>query len=94
MAISGHHGNEESKAYSSDKNAKKNKGISKTYLDKKDKDPMDMESMQRVIKQFTNEIIYFKKNKGKGNKPFNPFFKKKTNTDSTPQIPPTSYINL
>ena len=53
---------------------------------------MDMESMQRVIKQFTNEIIDLNHNKGEGKKPFKPFLKKKTN--STPQIPPTSGINL
>ena len=51
-----------------------------------------MESIKRVIKQLTNVIIYFKKNKGEGNKPFKPFLKNKTN--STPQIPPTSGINL
>lgn len=39
-----------------------------------------------------NEIIDLKKNKGEGEKPFKPFLKKKT--DSTPQIPPTSGINL
>ena len=44
------------------------------------------------MKQFTNEIIDLKKNKGEGKKPFKPFLKKKTN--STPQIPPTSGINL
>ena len=49
---------------------------------------MDMESMQRVIKQLTNEIIDLKKNKGEVKKPFKPFLEKKI--DSTPQIPPTS----
>ena len=29
-----------------------------------------MESMQRVIKKLTNEIIDLKKNKGEGKKPF------------------------
>ena len=48
---------------------------------------MDMESMQRVVKHLTNEIIDLKKNKGEGKKPFKPFMKKKT--DSAPQIPPT-----
>ena len=55
---------------------------------------MDMESMQRIIKQLTNEIIDLKKNKGEGNKPLQPFLKKKTNMDSSPQIPPSSGINL
>ena len=50
---------------------------------------MDMESMQRVIKQLTNEITDLKKNKGEGKKPF---MKKRTN--SSPQIPPTKGINL
>ena len=48
--------------------------------------------MQRVIKQLDNEIIDLKKNMGEGKKPFKPFLKKKT--DSAPQIPPTSGINL
>ena len=60
--------------------------------EKKDKDPMDMENMQRVIKQFTNHIIDLKKNKGEGKKPFKPFMKKRTNY--APQIPPTSGINI
>ena len=55
---------------------------------------MDMEKMQRIIKKLTNEIIDLKKNKGEGKKPFKPFLKNKTNTDSTHQIPPTSGINL
>lgn len=58
----------------------------------KDKEPMDMESMQRVIKQLANEIIDLKRNKGEGKKPFKPFLKKRT--DFAPQIPPTSGINL
>ena len=53
---------------------------------------MDMESMQRLIKKLTNDIIDLKNNKGEGTKPFKPFLKKKT--DSTPQIPVTSGINL
>ena len=53
---------------------------------------MYMESMQRVIKQLTNEIIDLKKSKGEGKKPFKPFLKNKIH--STPQIPPTSRINL
>ena len=51
-----------------------------------------MESMQRVIKQLTNEIIYLEKNKGEGKKPLKPFMKKRT--DSAPQIPPTLGINI
>ena len=42
---------------------------------------MDMASMQIVIKQITNDIIDLKKNKGEGNKHFNPFMKKRTNSD-------------
>ena len=86
VAISSHQGNKESKISSLDKNTKKNNEISKSELDKKDKDPTDMESMQRIIKQLTNEIIDLKNNKGEGNKPFKPFLKKKTNTNSPPQI--------
>ena len=51
-----------------------------------------MESMQRVIKHLTNEIIDLKKNKGEGNKSFKPFMKKRTNT--SPQLPPTLGINI
>ena len=51
-----------------------------------------MESMQRIIKQITNDIIDLKKNKGEGKRPFNPFMKKITNF--VPQIPPTSGINI
>jgi hypothetical protein len=53
-----------------------------------------MESMQRIIKKLTNEIFDLNKNKGDGKKPFNPFLKNKTNTNSTPPIPPTSTIHL
>ena len=35
----------------------------------KDKDLMDMESMQRIIKQLMNEIIDLKMNKGEGRNP-------------------------
>ena len=53
-----------------------------------------MEIMQRVIKQLTNEIIDLNKKKGEGKKPFKPLFKKKTNMDTPPLIPPTLGINL
>ena len=53
-----------------------------------------MESMQRIIKQLTNEIIDLKKSQGEGKKPFNPFLKKKTNTNTSPQFHPTSGTNL
>ena len=51
-----------------------------------------MASMKRVIKQLTNDIIDLNKNKGEGNKPFNQFMKKRT--DSASQIPPISGINI
>jgi hypothetical protein len=51
-----------------------------------------MESMQRVLKQITNELIDLKKRKGEGKKPFKPFMKKRTY--STPPIPSTSGINI
>ena len=51
-----------------------------------------MESMQRVIKQLTNDIIDLKKNKGGGKKPFKPFMKKRTYY--APQIPPILGINV
>ena len=51
-----------------------------------------MESMQRVLKQITNELIDLNKSKGEGKKPFKPFMK--NTTDSTPPIPPTSGINI
>ena len=62
--------------------------------DKNDKESIDMDSMQRMIKQLTNEIIDLKKSKGEGKKPFKPFIKKRTNIDTPPQIPPSLGINL
>jgi hypothetical protein len=56
-------------------------------MEKKDKEPTDMASMQRVLKQIMNELIDLKKSKGEGKKPFKPFMKKRT--DSAPPIPPT-----
>ena len=44
----------------------------------------------RVIFQLQNEIMNLKRNKGEWKKPF----KKKTNKNTSPQIPPTSGINL
>ena len=91
-SISSQLGNEENKPSSLEKNIKKNKGILRIDTEKKDKEPTDMESMQRVIKQLTNDIIDLKKNKGEGKKPFKPFMNKRT--DFVPQIPPTSGINI
>lgn len=91
-SISSHQGNEESKPSSLEKSIKKKKGISKLDSEKKDKEPTDMESIQRVIKNLTNEIIDLKKNKGEGKKTFKPFLKKRAYC--SPQIPPTSGINL
>ena len=51
-----------------------------------------MESMQRVIKKLTNDIIDIKKNKGEGKKLFKSFMKKRTY--SAPQIPLISGINV
>ena len=77
-----HQGNEESKASSSEKSLKNNKGISKTDSKNKDKESTYMEIMHRIIKKITNEIIDLNKNKGEGMKPFKAFLKKKI--DSTP----------
>jgi hypothetical protein len=63
-AISNNPGNGENKASTSKKNGKKNKGTSKIDLEKQEKELTDMDSMQRMIKQLKNEIIYLKKNKG------------------------------
>ena len=93
-SISSHLRNEENKASTSERNGKKGQTISKSEANKKDKDPTDMESMQQMIKQLTNEIIYINKNKGEEKKPFKPLFKKKINTDTPPPIPPTLGINL
>ena len=84
-------GNEENKTSSSEKTTKK-KGILKTDIEKKDKEPTDMASIQRVLKQITNELIDLKKIKGEGKKPFKPFMKKRI--DFAPPIPPTSGINI
>ena len=91
-SISSHEGNKENKHSLSEKIIKKKKGISKLDLEKKEKDPTNMENMHRVIKQLTNEIIDLKKNKGEGKKPFKPLFNKRTH--SSPQIPLTLGINL
>ena len=91
-SISIHQGNEENKPSSSKKNTKKSKGILRTDTEKKDKEPTDMASMQRVIKQLTNGLIDPKKNKGEVKKPFKPFIKKRI--DYVPQLPPTSGINI
>ena len=68
-SISSHQGNEENKTSSSEKITKKIKGILRTDTKKTDKEPTDMASMQRVIKQLTNDIIYLKKYKGGGRNP-------------------------
>ena len=62
-SIASSQGNEENKPFSSEKTIKK-KGILKIDTEKKDKEPTDMESMQRVLKQITNELIDIKKSKG------------------------------
>ena len=72
--ISIHLGNEENKASTSGRNWNKGKWISKSKSDKKDKDPIDMESMQQMIKHLMNEIIDLKKRKVDGKKPFKPLF--------------------
>ena len=74
-SISSSQGNEQNK-FSSSKKPIKKKGILKTDTEKKDKEPTDMASMQRVLKQITNELIDLKKSKGEGKKPFKPFMKK------------------
>lgn len=61
-------------------------------LEKKEKEPTNMESMQRVIKHIINDIIDLKKNKGDGKKPFKPFMKKRN--DYVSQILPTLGINI
>ena len=91
-SIFSHQGNEENKPSSSEKNTKKNKGIIRTDTEKKDKEPTDMESMQRVMKQLMNNIIDLNKNKGEGNKPFKPFMKKRI--DYAPQTPLILGINI
>ena len=90
-SISSSQGNEENKPSSSEKNTKK-KGILIMDTEKKDKEPSDMESMQRVLKQITNELIDLKKSKGEGKKPFKPFMNKRTNFVT--QLPPTSGMNI
>jgi hypothetical protein len=90
-SIASSQGNEENKPSLSEKPIEK-KGILKIDTEKNDQEPTDMASMQRVLKQITNELIDLKKNKGEGKKPFKPFMKKRI--DSTPPIPPTLGINI
>jgi hypothetical protein len=70
-SIASFQGNEENKPSSSEKPIKK-KGILKTDTEKKDKEATDMASIQRALKQTTNELIDLKKIKGEGKKPFKP----------------------
>ena len=90
-SIASSQGNEENKPASSEKTTKK-KGILKTYTEKNDKEPTDIASIQKVLKQIMNELIDLKKRKGEGKKPFKPFMKNRTNC--APPIPPTSSINI
>ena len=53
-----------------------------------------MESMHRMIKQLTSEVINLNKSNGEGKKLCKPLLNKKTNIDTSPHIPPTSRINL
>ena len=55
-SISSSQGNEENIPSSSEKMTKKN-GILRTDIEKKDKEPTDMASIQRVLKQIMNELI-------------------------------------
>lgn len=50
----------------------------------------ELDEEDRVILKLKNEIMNLKRSKGEGKK----LFKKKTNKNSSPQIPPTSRINL
>ena len=89
-AISSHPGNEENKSSTSEKNGKKRKGISKLESE----DPTDMESMHRMIKHFSSEVINLKKSNGERKKLSKPFLNKITNINTSPQIPPTFGISL
>jgi hypothetical protein len=52
---------------SKDKSNTKDQGyIDKTPKDKKDQESMDMEALQRIVKNISNEIIDMKKNIGEG----------------------------
>jgi hypothetical protein len=62
-SISNNLGNEEKYFSTSENNGKNNMGTFKTDSDKKEKEPADMNSMQRMIKQLKNAIIYLKKSK-------------------------------
>ena len=64
-SISIHQGNEENKPSSSKKNINKIKGILRLDTEKKDKEPTNMASMQRVIKQLTNDIIDLRRIRGR-----------------------------
>lgn len=93
-SISSYPSIEENKTSTSKRNGKKNKGISKTQYEKEDKDLIDMENIQWMIKQIMNEIIDMNKNKSEGNKTFRRFFNNKVDTGTFPSFPPTSGINL
>jgi predicted nucleotide-binding protein (sugar kinase/HSP70/actin superfamily) len=53
--------------YSKDKAKTKSKAhVTKYYEEKKDKDSMDMESLQRIVKKISNDLIDLKKQSGEG----------------------------
>ena len=55
---------------------------------------MDMENMHQMIKHLTSRVMYLRKINGEKKKLSKPFLNKKTNTNTSPQIPPTLRINL
>lgn len=93
-SISSHLSNEENMTSTSERNGKKNKGMSKTKSEKEDKELTNMDIMQQMIKQLINEIIDLKKNKREEKKHFKPLLNKKVDTGTFPSFPPISSINL
>jgi hypothetical protein len=58
--------------------------------EKKDINSMDMESLQRIVKKLSNELIYLKKNSGEGSSNPKKFFKFQSKKDkSTPPFKKT-----
>jgi len=78
-------------------NTKRNVTLKKPHEDKKDQDSMDMESLQRMVKNISNEIININKIVGEGTSNTKKFFKLTPNKITPPTIkpiPPMKGINV
>jgi hypothetical protein len=55
-----------------------------------EKEPKDIDSVVKLVKKLSNEVVDLKKNVGEGpsrNRPFHPFFKRNDNHPKPPEVP-------